>query len=336
MNSTSSKSDSAPLYLGLDLGGTKVLALVATAEGHVLGETVLPTPATEGPMGVVQAMAEAAAQAMAAARVEPSAVRSTGVAVAGAINQKLGVVVHSPHLAGWDQVPLVQMLEARLRLPVVIDNDANMAALGEHRYGAGRGVESLLFVTVGTGIGGGIIVNGRVYRGNHGYAGEVGHISVLAGGPQGKSSVSGALEALAAGTGLADEAVRRLRNGEASLLQERLDADGAGALTGESVFEAYRQGDGLARQVVAQATVYLGAGLTSLVNVLDPELLIIGGGLANEWETYIRPAVEIMRSQAMAGMGRDLRVAPADLGIAAGALGGVALAVDAASPSPGP
>ena len=333
MSDTLFESSSAPVYLGLDLGGTKVLALVATADGRVLGEAVLPTPAAEGPEAVVQTMANAAGQAVEAARIGPSAIRSAGVAVAGAVNQKLGVVVHSPHLAGWDQVSLAPMLEAHLRVPVVIDNDANMAALGEHRYGTGRGVQSLLFVTVGTGIGGGIIIGGRLYHGNHGYAGEIGHISVLAGGPHGKSPVSGALEALAGGAGLVDEVARRLRNGEASSLQRQFTAGGAEALTGESVFEAYHQGDDLAKRVVAQGAAYLGAGLVSLVNVLDPEMLIVGGGLAGQWEAYIQPAVDIVRSQAMAGMGRDLPVVPADLGVAAGALGGVGLAVDAAGPA---
>jgi glucokinase len=311
------------------VGGTKVLALVAIADGQVLGEAVIPTPASEGPVRVVEVMAQAANQAMANAGVELSAVHGVGIAAAGAIDQRRGIVIHSPHLLGWDRVPLVQLLQHHLQLPTVMDNDANLAALGEYTYGAGQGVDNLLFVTLSTGIGGGIIIGGRLYRGGHGFAGEVGHISVLAGGPRGWSSVAGAVEALASGSALAGEVSRRLRNGEPSLLQERGSAHGTEAVTAELIFEAYHRGDELARKVVAQAVVYLGAGLTSLVNVLDPELLIIGGGLANQWEAYIEPAVEIMRAQAMAGIGRSLRVVPAALGARAGALGAVALAAGA-------
>ena len=320
------QSPPGPPYLGLDLGGSKVLALVATADGQVLGEALLPTPASEGPARVVQVMMQAAQQATASAGVDPGTLGGAGVAAAGAIDRRRGVVVHSPQLAGLNNVPLVQMLQDHLRLPTVMDNDANLAALGEHLYGVGQGVDNLLFITLSTGIGGGIIIGGRLYRGGQGFAGEIGHISVLAGGPRGRSSVAGALEALASGSALAGEVSRRLREGEPSLLQEHAKAHGADSVTAELVFEAYHQGDELARKVVTQAVVYLGAGLTSLVNVLDPELLIIGGGLANQWEPYIAPAVEIMRAEAMAGMGRGLRVVPAALGARAGALGAVALA----------
>ena len=329
-----SRPQPSPLYLGIDLGGSKVLALVATADGSVLGEATLPTPATEGPGRVVQVMAETSMQAIATARVERSAIRGAGVAAAGAIDRQRGVVVHSPHLAGWDHVPLAQMLQSHLDLPTVVDNDANLAALGEHRYGAGQSVDHLLFITVSTGIGGGIIINRQLYRGAHGYAGEVGHISVLAAGSRGKSSVAGALEAFASGTALAEEVARRLHDGAPSVLQGAFKEHGSRGITAELVFQAYHQGDKLAKQVVAQGITYLGAGLTSLVNVLDPELLVIGGGLANQWELYIQPAVAVMRAQAMAGMGHDLKVVPAALGAKAGALGGVALAADAAMPGP--
>ena len=324
--SPSQDASSNSLYLGIDLGGTKVLALVGTADGQTMGEGLVATPADEGAERVVEAMIRAAEQALASAHSDIGALAGAGVASAGAIDYNHGVVVHSPHLSGWDHVPLVSMLQHHLDVPIVIDNDANLAALGEHRYGAGRGVSNLLYMTVSTGIGGGIILNGELYRGATGYAGEVGHISVLAGGPYGKSRTAGALEALAAGTALVWEVSRRLEQGEPSSLRAQAASTGVDEITAEMVFEAFHQGDALATQVVAQGVQYLGAGLTSLVNVLSPEVLIIGGGLSNQWEAYIQPAVEIMRLQTFAAMGRDLRVVPPELGASAGALGAIALA----------
>ena len=321
---------SAPLYLGIDLGGTKVLALVGTSDGRSLGDAVVPTPADQGPQRVVEAMVEAVAQAASAARVGLSALHGAGVAAAGAIDQDRGLIIHSPHLIGWDHVPLAEMLRQRLDLPTVLGNDANMAALAEHRFGAGRGFSHLLYITVSTGIGGGIIIGGQLYQGGLGLAGEVGHISVLAEGPYGRSHTAGALEALASGTALAWEATRRLQEGEPSLLQSLVQEGSAGTVTAQRVFEALREGDELARQVVDGGIRYLGAGLTSLVNVLNPQVLIIGGGLSKEWEEYIQPAVALMREQAFAGMGRDLPVVPPLLGDNAGALGAVALAMASA------
>lgn len=323
-----------PLYLGVDLGGTKILALVGTADGHVLSESLVSTPSAHGVDPVIVRLINAVSGALASAKVGLSSIAGVGVAAAGAVDHTAGIVVHSPHLAGWDHVPLATLINHSLGVPVVIDNDANLAALGEHRYGTGRGISNLLYVTVSTGIGGGIIINGDVYRGATGYAGEVGHISVSAGGPYGKSRTAGALEALAAGTALVREALRRLDQGEPSQLRSIVADPFPTELTAEEVFQAFHQGDNLATQVVSQGVHYLGAGLTSLVNVLSPEVLIIGGGLSNQWKAYIEPAVKLMREQVFAGSARNLRVSPPELGIYAGALGAIALASERNSNSP--
>ncbi len=323
-------SSPSPLYAGIDLGGTKVLALVGTADGQVLGERLVPTRAADGPEAVVDAMVSAVQGAIKEAKVSPSAVAATGVASAGAIDHGRGVVVSSPNLPGWDQVPLVAMLRQRLDTPVALDNDANLAALAEHRLGAGRGAHNLLFITVSTGVGGGIIINDHLYRGAMGYAGEVGHITVKADGPECKCGSRGCLESLVSGTALAREAQSRLRSGEPSLLQEMARGRGAGAITAKLLFDALHQGDGLARTVVNEAILYLAHGLTSLVNILNPDRLIIGGGLSQQWEAYIQPAVELMREQAFAEMGRDLPVTPPELGVSAGALGALVSAVPSA------
>ncbi len=315
--------ESAPRYLGIDLGGTKTLAMVATAAGEATGQATLPTPAGQGPDAVVAAMVAASHKALAEAGVTPSDLRGAGIAAAGAIDAARGVVVHAPQLAGWADVPLVELFRRQIDVPAVIGNDANLAALSEQRFGAARGVPNVLYITVSTGIGGGVVIDNRLYTGAQGYAGEVGHITVDAHGPYGRSRTPGAVESLASGTALARIATERIGAGERSSIRR-----GPDSITAQDVFAAYREGDAVASAVVAEGIHYLGTGLTSMVNILDPGMIVIGGGLSNEWDAYIAPAVEIMRAQAFAGMGKSIPVVPPKLGTETGALGAVALAAD--------
>ena len=315
------------VLLGIDLGGTKVLALAATPDGAVLASEVAETPRASAE-SVVAAMADTARRAMSAAGVAPEDVAAAGVAAAGAIDAREGVIVHSPHIAAMSNTPVGPMLAQRLGLRVVIGNDANLAALGEQRYGAGRGAQDVVFLTVSTGIGGGLVLGGRLYTGSSGYAGEVGHMTVDARGPYGKSETPGAWESLCSGTALARIARERMAAGEPSSMSAALHDTSGGAFDARDLFAALRAGDALARSIIDDAVVYLGAGLTSIVNLFNPEKIIIGGGLSNEWDAYIAPAVALMRAQSFAGIGRLTPVVPPALGIDAGALGAVALASD--------
>ena len=310
-------------YLGIDLGGTKILAVIGNADGAALGNSTVSTPASESPQATIEAIAAASNGALAAAGRSLTDVACVGIAAAGAVDSLNGIVVHAPQLPAWDKVPLVAMVRERLGVPAVIGNDADLAALAEQRFGAGKGIANLLYVTVSTGIGGGIIIDNRLYRGHHGFAGEIGHVSVQAGGRYGRSMVSGAVESLASGTAIAQIAQERMDAGEASSIER--SAEG---VTSPGVFAAYRAGDALAASVVRDAVGHLGAALTTWVNILDPGMIIIGGGLSNEWGAYIEPAVQIMRAQAFAEQSRAIPVAPPSLGAEAGALGAIALAAD--------
>ena len=307
------------LFLGIDLGGTKTLAVAATSEGVVAGRSVSPTPANQSADEIVATIAATARAALADAGV--ASARAAAIAAAGAIVPSEGAVVWSPHIPAMSHTPVVALFRGHLDVPTAIGNDANLAALGEQRFGAGRGYGNVIFVTVSTGIGGGIVIDGAPYTGATGYAGEVGHMTVDAHGPYGKSMTPGAWESMCSGTAIERIIAERIESGQPSSL-----AGSAGSVTAEDVFAAMRAGDGLARSVIEDAIVYMAAGLTSLVNIIDPGILIIGGGLSNEWDAYIAPAVAIMRTQAFAGMGRDLPVVPPELGADAGALGAVALA----------
>lgn len=321
------------LYIGIDIGGTKILALAGTVDGQVLGEAVLPTPSRAPAETVVAALAQAAKAACADARVSIKGIRGVGVAAAGAIESARGVVRHCPHVRGLDGAPVLAMLRAHVHAPSVIGNDANLAALGEHRYGAGRGIADLVYVTLSTGIGCGIITGGRLLTGAHGFAGELGHATVDAHGPLGDSTNPGAWESLCGGDALARITRERLAAGARSGLRALLDREGPDAITPPALFTALRAGDAIARSIVDEAILYLAAGLTTVVNAVDPAMLIIGGGLAQEWDAYVAPAVLRMRQQAYAGLGAEVAVVPAVLGARAGAWGAIVLAAQAVPPS---
>lgn len=314
------------VYAGVDIGGTKLLALIAAPNGALLATAVAPTPSAEPADAIATAMDEAIRDALTQAQLPSSALQAVGIASAGAIDSARGVVVHSPHVPTLDGQPLTELLGTRLGVPAVIGNDATLAALGEQRFGAGQGVNDLVYITVSTGIGSGIVAGGRLILGAHGFAGEIGHMSVDAHGPYGKSTTPGAFESLCSGTALARIANERLAAGEPSSLQALADPAAEPGIAAQDIFAAMRSGDALARSIVEDAIVFLGAGLTNVVSALNPAMLIIGGGLANEWDAYITPAVELMRKQAFAGMGHDVRVVRPRLGAEAGAWGAVAIA----------
>jgi glucokinase len=316
-----------PLYLGIDIGGTKVLAVAGTPSGQRGGTGTVPTPAQGSATQVADALASAARAAAQAAGAALAQVAGVGIASAGAVDMGAGVVVHSPHVASMQRTPLAAMLAERLEgARVVMGNDATLAALGEQRYGAGRGVDEVLFITISTGIGGGIVTRGQLLLGAGGYAGEIGHMSVDAHGPHGKSTMPGAWESLCSGSALARIAGERLAAGEASSLAGVLAAHGA--VDARAVFAARREGDALARRIVDEATHYLGIGLAGLVNLLNPQRIIIGGGLSNEWDAYIAPAVALMRRHTFGDVGADTEVVPPALGAEAGAWGAIALAAE--------
>ncbi|MYD97083.1 MAG: ROK family protein [Gammaproteobacteria bacterium] len=315
-------------FLGIDLGGTKILALAARPDGTTLASVAAETPSRESAERVVAVMTETARAVMSQAELDATAVAAVGVASAGAIDAGTGTLVHAPQLPTMSNTPLASMLRQRLGMSAVVGNDANLAALGEHRYGAGRRVQDLVFLAVSTGIGAGIIIGGELFTGSAGFAGEVGHMTIDAHGPYGLSTMPGALESLCSGTALARVATERITAGEYSSMTSVLSNTNRKGLTAREVFAAHHSGDALAQSIITDAVVYLGAGLTNVVNLFNPETIIVGGGLASEWDAYIAPAVALMREQSFAGIGRLTPVVPPALGSEAGALGAIALAND--------
>ena len=329
---------------GVDLGGTKIAAgLLRWTPGRqgvggpalpaeplaLVARTRRPTPAREGPAAVLAAMAEAVRELCAQAGVEPSALAAAGVGAPGPLDAARGVVVRAPNL-GWHEVDVVGPLRAALGCPVFLENDANAAALGEWWAGAGRGARHFVYVTVSTGIGGGIVLDGRLYTGAHGAAGEVGHMVVAPGqGPVCGCGQRGCLEALASGTAIARRAQEALRAAPAGQGQMLLELAGQrpDGVDARVVAEAARRGDALARQVLEETWRYLGAGLVTLVNLLDPEVVALGGGVARMGELMLQPLRRHLQEHAVPGPARGTRLVAAELGDDAGVLGAAAVAL---------
>lgn len=314
----------APLYLGIDVGGTKTLAVVGDSTGHMFGRAINSSRADQTADVIVDVIVETAQQAAANAGIDATSIQAAGIASAGAVDSYRGVLVSCPQMPLIADAQFVSMFRARWNIPTVIGNDANLAGLAEQRFGSGKGTQNLLFITISTGIGGGIILNGEIFTGRSGFAGEIGHITVNTHGPYGRSSTPGAWESHCSGIALARITAERIASGEHSPLLESCGED----LDAVAIFDALRAGDALATSVISDAIEHMATALTSVVNILDPEVIVIGGGLSNEWESYIAPSVARMRKFSFAGMGEQTQICPPSLGTEAGALGALVLAAN--------
>jgi glucokinase len=250
------------------------------------------------------------------------------IACAGGIDTGRGVVVTpSPHLPGWVDIPLAEIVRKRFGIPAFVVNDASAAALGEHRSGAGRGVKNIVLLTLGTGIGGGIIADGKLYLGAAGAAGELGHMSVDGGGPACGCGNMGCLEMLASGTAVTGDAIQRIRQGQKSVLTEMVEAK-IENITAEMVGAAARSGDTLAREVIARAAYYLGVGLVNIVNIFNPEMIVLGGGMVGLGDLLIEPGKRLVAERAFTISSRAVRIVVAQLGNEAGVYGAAAFALE--------
>ncbi len=317
------KQNSAPV-LAVDIGGTKILTAVFASDGSMQAREVRPTLAGEGASAVIERLCRAIGDIMNNNGVEPSQLAGIGIACAGGIDTGRGVVVTpSPNVPGWVNVPLAEIVKKKSGVNTLVINDASAAALGEHRFGAGRGVKNLVLFTLGTGIGGGIIVDGRVYLGASGGAGELGHMTIDAGGPECGCGNTGCLEMLASGRAIARDAVRRLKKGEKSSLLDMVNGE-MEKITAEHVGKAARNGDSLAVAVLEQAAYYLGIGMVNAVNIFNPEMIVLGGGMAELGDILTEPGRRMVDERTFSINARAVRIVTAQLGNEAGVYGAAA------------
>ena len=311
--------------LAIDLGGTKIIAAIISNKGQIVAKERCLTLADEGPQPVIRRIFSAIDHLLSQRNINPSQLDSISIAAAGAIDFKKGLITSSPHLPGWHDVPLRDIVEEKYKVNTFLINDASAAALGEHHFGAGQGVNNLILLAVGTGIGGGIILNGRLYSGASGSAGEIGHITIDVGGPKCDCGNTGCLEALVSGTAVAKEAIRRIKQGERSSLTKAVGGE-IEDITAEEVLTAAWDGDSLASEIILKAATYLGVGLANIVNIFNPEMIIIGGGIAKMGDLLLNPARQVVRERAFQLSAQVVQIVPAQLGDDAGVLGAAVFA----------
>jgi glucokinase len=311
----------ANYVVGIDLGGTKILSLCLDTSLSIVGRDYRETPAEKGPEAVIRQMVESARAA-----AGDRELRGIGVSAPGPLDINRGVVTEAPNLSGWTEIPLQQMIRDQSGLPAWIENDANAGAFAEFRMGAGRGSNHMVMVAVGTGVGGGLVFDGRLYHGASGGAGEVGHMIVDPGGAICGCGRAGCLEAVASGRAL-DKAARAIAQKEPAGLVARLGREKGDEPDARILDMAAEKGDAAAREAIIRAGRFLGAGLTNLVNLLNPDVIAIGGSVRNS-ELYVRTAIEAMRRDAFAQHVGDVRVLQAELGDEAPAIGAALIALD--------
>ncbi len=310
--------------VGVDLGGTSInVGVVPFDGGPVLGMRSLPTLADRGPKFVVDRIASMIRDAIHDATREvgfdATAVVGVGLGSPGPLDRRSGTVIETPNL-GWRNFPLRDLISNAVGLEAELDNDANAAALGEWWQGAGKGVETLVGLTLGTGIGGGIVLGGKVFHGVADVAGEVGHMTIDSTGRRCKCGNYGCLEAYASGPAIAARAIEGLQSGEPSLLPTMVEGE-LSRITAETVYEAIVAGDDYAREVMRDTAKFLGTGIANLINILNPEMVTISGGVTRAGDHLLEPLKAEVRRRAFRHASESCRIVTSSLGSMAGVIG---------------
>ncbi|MCO7175735.1 ROK family glucokinase [Sporolactobacillus kofuensis] len=307
------------LNIGVDVGGTTIKMALVTDQGEITHKWNIPTNTDENGKSIVRDISRSIIQQRAAFNVKDSEIRGVGLGVPGFINVDSGFIYDAVNL-GWKNYSIRDELEQLLSLPVVIENDANAAALGEMWLGAGKNAENMVCVTLGTGIGGGIIVNGDILHGISGMAGELGHLTVKHnGGARCNCGKTGCLETISSATGIRRMALEGVNEHSESLLYRLYQKEGD--ISSENVFNCAEEGDAFALALVDQAAYYLGSALGTLSVVLNPERIIIGGGVSNAGETLTRPLIRYFKASSLPRIVDSCSIDLAKLGNDAGVIG---------------
>jgi len=302
-----------PLVIGVDLGGTNLRTALVNHNGEVTDKDREPSRVSDGQVRVVQRLVEKIKNRQLSALRSGSTVTAVGVGAPGVIHAESGVVVKSPNFPDWNNLSLKRELETSLSLPVFIENDANAAALGELWRGAGRGITSMILLTLGTGVGGGIVLDGRIWPGADGMAGEIGHMTIIPDGRRCGCGNTGCLEMYASSRGI----VMTYHERSATTMD----------ITSEGIYRAARDGDELCGRVMKDMGSLLGIGIANLINIFNPEMVVIGGGVKEAWPLFIEATRDEIKKRAFEYPASRTQIVPSMLGDDAGLVGAAALAL---------
>lgn len=305
--------------IGIDVGGTNVKIALVDEKGKIKYSNSVPTRAEMGYEYTVNNIKQAIYDLLKETKLEPKNIEGIGFGFPGQVDYKSGIVRLAPNIPGWVDVPIAKLIEDEFHIPTRVDNDVRCAALGELNFGAGKGCENLICITVGTGIGSGLIVNGKLVRGASNAAGEIGHIKLqMNDGPICGCGDTGCLEAFASGPSIVAMAEDYIRGGKSTKFREMANSN---PITPYIVCEAAKAGDPVAKRIFTIMGEYIGIGMASVVNLLNPEKIIVGGGVADAGEILMTPLKETLKKRAMKIAGEAVEVVPAQLGNTAGVIG---------------
>ncbi|RJQ50274.1 MAG: ROK family protein [Nitrospiraceae bacterium] len=310
--------------LGLDLGGTKIAVGLVNLKGKVINSLREPTPLGSGPEGVCERMAEMSKEILLRTGVGRREIAGIGIGAGGPLDLKKGMLLSPPNLPGFHGYPLKDKIEEYTGMHAALENDANAAALGEMMFGAGRKAKNLIYMTVSTGIGGGIIVDGKLVHGVGWSAGEVGHMTLKPDGPECNCGNRGCLEALSSGTAIAKRAKEEVGENPSSLILKVAEG-GKNTIDAEVVFRAADLGDTVACRIIDEALFYLGIGIGNLITAFSPETVILGGGLTGAGDRLFVRVREIVKERVKLVPVNKIPIVPAGLGESAGIVGAASL-----------
>ena len=302
-----------PYYLGIDIGGTKCAVIAGTGEMEILKKTSFPTETGKGPGHAINLLLKSASEIV--DNLGPGLLKAIGISCGGPLDSIKGIVQSPPNLPGWNDIPITDLFRDKFNVPVFLQNDANACALAEWKFGAGKGTQNMIFLTFGTGMGGGIIINGRLYSGTNDLAGEVGHIRLSEDGPRAYGK-KGSFEAFCSGTGIALLAKQIVS--EKFALKQTVsfcnNPENIDKITAKDVADAAFSGDKTAIKILEISGEYLGKGLSLLIDILNPQKIVIGSIYAR-CRQFIEPAcLEIIKQEALAPARAVCSIVPAALG----------------------
>ncbi len=311
-------------FVGVDVGGTKVAAGLVSSAGEITHRIRVPMPAADAAAGLA-AVTSAIDSVRAAAKPESGAlICGIGICAPGPLDPRTGIVINPPNLPGWRNFPLVDLVSKAYRVPVRVDNDGNAAALAEALWGAGRGYRNVFCATIGTGIGTGIVFDGRIYHGRTGAAAEGGHVTIDYRGPRCRCGKLGCIEALASGPAIARRAFEKIAAGNSSAILK--DAGGhLDRITGEMVGRAYGAGDLLAKEILTETAMFLTVWLGNIVDLIEPDVMIVGGGAASMLQPFLGEIRDRLPTWCVNSHCQEIPLVTAYYGADAGLAGGAAL-----------
>jgi glucokinase len=312
--------------LAFDLGGTKFAFGVVAENGDILGSDKIETLAKQGPEQAIQRVNLAAQALLKKLNIKPEELIGIGIASPGPLDIAKGCVDGSPNLPGWTGYSIVKGLSVFFNLPARIDNDANAAALGEYKFGAGKNKKNMVYITVSTGIGGGVIVDGRLMRGANGNAAELGHLTLNIAGPACPCGANGCLEMYASGTAIARRTREAIQAGAQSQILNL--AGSVEEITTHHILTALEKDDALAQKIWNETTEYLGRGLAVVINSFNPEVIVVGGGVTAAGDLLFKPVREKALRYAFPRLAAVCSIVPAGLGSNVGVVGAAACAFE--------